>query len=242
MAMVSMAVAGPIELTTDGQIGAKAKYNPTGPEGKRGICIDIIQAIMKIDPEVKISGFENSKLLPDVEADVEKGNVDLFFGLLKTPEREAKFNIIEPSIYTVHHKVAVSMADKDLKIDSFDDLRKQDGVIATELGTAYVKFLESQGGLKVDGTSKDPGAIMKKLALRAGGIRFYYQSDINLYDYIHEHKMENSLVVLPHSFKEEGQYVVFSKKVPDDVRKRISADITKLAKSGELAKIVSAYH
>ncbi|GAA5175498.1 hypothetical protein GCM10025771_07830 [Niveibacterium umoris] len=236
----SQANAAPLELSTLGQSATKGKYDPADT-ARPGVCIEIIQALMHVDPDLKISGQNQLKPLPEVEAALTEGRIDLFVGLIRTPEREAKFDFLEPKVFSFQHKIAVKAADKGLKIASFDDLRKLDGTIATTQGTAYVAFLEKQGGLKIDAGSKDPASILKKLTLGVNNVRFYYQADLNLIDYIAEANLKDLVVILPHSFKDDAQYLAVSKQLAAPARKRLVAALEKLDKSGELKRIYARY-
>jgi ABC-type amino acid transport substrate-binding protein len=144
-------------------------------------------------------------------------------------------------VYSVKHKVAVR-ADDAVKVSTFDDIRKlpgaDNGIITTQ-GTAYVAFLEQQGGLKVDASSKDNSANLQKLLLNRG--RFFYQAESSLAEYIANDKLEGKFKILPAVFKEEGQHFVMAKGTPAATVEKLHAALEKLAKQGELAKIYAKY-
>jgi len=206
----------------------------------KGLCIDIMKEIEKIDPEIKFQGqnvflpFKRmSKMLKD-------GELDLFFGFVKNKEREKDFIFIEPSLYTVNHVIAV-LKDDNIQVNSFDDIRAlgKDGKIMTTFGTSTKKHLEKQGGLIIDDHGKTISANLKMLLRNRG--RFVYYHNLGLITSIKKHKLENKIEVLPTSFRKYSQYVVFSKHVSKEKIQKIKTALVKLKLTGTLDSIFKKY-
>lgn len=228
-----------ISVKTMSQDNSAIKFNPSNSE-KPGICAEVINAITKKYSDIQITGLDTQAPLTRIEQGLESGQIDAFFYLLKSPERAAKFNFNETPIYKVNHVVVAKADDKiEIKdIAALKSLSEQSPVMVAQ-GSALAKFLESQG-VKVESSTKDEVANLNKLLLGRG--RFYYAQDLSALASIHEGKLDLSKFrILPTSFKEEAQYVAFSKQATAASIQKISAAIDELKKSGELEKIVSKY-
>ena len=230
--------AAPVSIRTAAQDNSANKYN-LGNAAKPGICVEIIQAIEKQDPEIKFTGQDKPMPLARIESEIAEGLLDGFVGLVRSPERQAKYKFVEPAVFNVKHKVAVRTDDK-IELKTLDDLKKAagDGGVMTTQATAYVGFLE-KAGIKVDAGTKNNSDIVKKLVGERG--RFFYQVDVNLSEYIEKEKAQDKVRILPATFKEEGQYIVFSKLAPAATVAKVQAAVEKLEKSGELKKIFAKY-
>lgn len=196
--------------------------------------------IMKKYSDLQITGLDTQAPLTRIEQGLESGQIDAFFCLLKSPERAAKFNFNETPIYNVNH-VIITKADDKIEIKdmaALKSLSEQSSVMVAQ-GSALTKFLESQG-VKVESNTKDEVANLNKLLLGRG--RFYYAQDLSVLASIHEGKLDMSKFrILPNSFKEEAQYVAFSKQATAATIQKISSAIDEMKKSGDLDKIVSKY-
>jgi ABC-type amino acid transport substrate-binding protein len=194
-----------------------------------------------VDPDIKFTGMDTLTPLPRIVAELASGgSLDAFCGLLKTPERAAQVNFLDIPIYTLRHKVAVR-ADDTVNVKTFDDIRKlgTNNTIAATQGLVYASYLQQQGGLTVDDASKDPSANFKKLL--AERVRFYYNAEATLIEYIDNDKLQGKVKILPTVFKEENQYFVASKSLPAATVDKLRAALDKLSKQGELAKIFARY-
>jgi ABC-type amino acid transport substrate-binding protein len=241
MALTAPAVqAAPVTIRSAMQDSNTYKFDPKN-EKQPGICIEIIRAVEKADPEIKFSGMDAFTPLPRIVAELASGgSLDAFCGLLKTPERAAQVNFLDIPIYSLRHKVAVR-AEDTVSVKTFDDIRKlgTNNTIAATQGLVYAAYLQQQGGLTIDDGSKDPSANFKKLLSER--VRFYYNAESTLVEYIHNEKLQGKVKILPSVFKEENQYFVTSKTLPAATADKLRAALDKLAKQGELAKIFARY-
>lgn len=228
-----------IIIKTVSQEGFTSKYNLSNKE-KSGICIDIIRAIEKIDPEVKFVGLESSDVTARIEESLGNGVIDCFFGLARTDERANRFILLEPPLYSSNQCLFVRNGDSVI-INSFDDVKKlgKAGVILVIRGTTQEAYLKSIGGLIIDNGSVDTVGNLKKLMSDRG--RFYYGSDINTIEEINYKVFKKSLKVLPVRFQPSDICIAFSKQSMSKVVVRIQKDLKKLYDSGKLTKIYQKY-
>lgn len=226
-------------VRTISQEGFSAKFNPEN-EHKPGIMIEIFRAIEQIDAGVKFVGYEAKGATARVEEELVTGEIDVFFGLAKTPERVQKYRYIDPPLYSTRSVLAVR-ADDSVQIAGWDDVRALGGggVVLVVRGTSHAQHLWAQKGLLIDDQAVTTPANIRKLL--AGRGRFFFASDINMAEEIQTMGIAAQVRILPVRFWETGIYAVFSKKAPSVMVKRITDDLRKLERSGELKKIRARY-
>lgn len=242
--LVLVCVSGPVQaglvvLRTASQEGLRAKFD-IGSRERPGVCIEIMQALQRLDPELHFTGIADSMSTARVEKELETGRLDVFFGFLKTPERLRRFQFADPPLFMQSSRVAVR-SDDPVRVMSFDDIRALglNGVILATQGTAHVSFLNKQGGLIVDDGARTSDANLRKLVMGRG--RFYYQGDLNLGFDIQAYGYAGRVRMLPVTFNHEGQYVVFSRRVSAVVVARVARGLQELERRGELQAIYRRY-
>lgn len=230
------------ELKTEYQ-NSYPKYYLTDNKDKKevvGLCIDMIKAVEKKLPEIKI--ISNKGFIPfkRIQANLYNGKIDVFFGFAKNRNRLKKYIFIDIPLYEVNHVIAVRR-DDNIKINTFDDIRKLmgDNRILTNFGTATENFLNKQGGLEVDSGGKDLTKNLIKLILKRG--RFVYFHDIGLISTIKRDLKKTDIKILPTSFRKYHHYVAFSRKVPKKVIEKFVSAIKKLSNNGDLKRIQEKY-
>lgn len=205
-----------------------------------GICIDIMEAISRKDPEIRFTGTHYFTPFRRIASELENGSIDVFFGMIKNEERMKLYHFLDTPLYPTRNMLMVR-ADDNIKIDSFDDIRKlgNDGVLLVAAGTAHSKFLESQGGLIIDEGANTVESNIRKLLANRG--RFVYSSDKNFMDELEKPEFKNKIKVLPVVLDKDFQYVAFSKNFDKTLINRIDKILIELEKSGELDKIFKKY-
>lgn len=228
-----------VELKTISQDGLRAKYNQTNLQ-KPGICIEIMQAIENIDPGIKFVGLEAKASTTRIEASLEHGEIDVFFGFVNTAERTAKFTMAGPPLYASLQALVVRSEDP-IVVNNLADLRQlgNDGIILVNRGSAYSQYLKSFGGLTLDDQSIHVTANLLKLMSGRG--RFYYISPMYVKEEIEALGLASKVRILPQRYERETSYAFFSRKTPKIFVNRVAANLRKLEKSGELKKIRSRY-
>jgi len=227
-----------IELNTAAQDSAPKYFLENN--NMKGLCVDIMEAIEKMDPTIKFKGQNRFIPFKRIKKMLKIGELDLFFGFVKNVSREKEYIFIEPALYKVNHVVAVRF-DDEVDVKSFDDIRKlgTNGMILTTFGTSTRRYLENQGDLIIDDGSKTVISNLKKLLRKRG--RFLYYHNLGLVTSIKSISLENEIKILPTSFRGYSQYVAFSKKVPSSTITKVKVALEKLALNGKLELIFKKY-
>lgn len=234
------ASAAPMVVRTYSQEGFEAKYAPSNPQ-RPGICIEIMRAIEKIDPQIKFVGLDELATTARVEEGLIHGQIDVFFGHIKTPDRAEKYVMPGPFLYKISQVLVVRRNDP-VQVTAWDDVRKlgKDGVVLVVKGIGQVDYLNSLGGIIIDDNSRLISANLKKLI--AGRGRFYYGSENTVKEAIKLFGLESQVKILPHRFQKEALYASFSRKAPPEIVNRITENLGKLERNGELRRIRARYH
>lgn len=241
---VGPASARILTIKTAAQEEASPRYNVAlkkdGRQTVTGLCIDILRAIERVDPEIRFVGDQAPLPLVRVQASLEHGDIDAYCGLNKNPEREKTILFLEPPLYEVNYTVAVR-ADDDVQVKSFEDIRKlgADGKVLVMHGSSSQRFLENIGGLQLDTGGKNQFDNLQKLI--AGRARFFYRHDLGLHGEIVDEGLGDKVKLLPISLDRQYQYLLVSKKAPPEVAQRLRKAIEKLKADGELGRIRARY-
>ena len=205
-----------------------------------GICVDIMQAIENVEPEIQFNGYQEFLPFIRLQKYLENGQLDVFFGFKQTSKRKEKYNFLDIPLYQLNYVVAVRIDDK-VKINSFDDIRSlgEKGKIVTVFGTAASRFLHKEGGLLVEDGARSPTTLLKMLIAKRGRFAFYH--DLGLQSAIKDGALEKKIKILPVSFLTYYHYAAFSKNTPVETVDKVRTALEKLKDNGELAKIHSKY-
>lgn len=240
LALAAGAAAAGEALRTVAQSGMNLKFNVSG-EGPPGFCIDYIQALQRVDPGLQFSGLDDALPLTRIEGDLAAERIDLFFALLKTRERAARFRFVEvPALYNVRHQVAVR-ADDAVSVRNFDDIRAlgPQGVILATRSTGYPNFLADQPGLIVDAGASDNLRNLRKLINGRG--RFFYQSDATLRHLIEAEGLQASVRILPAVFHADSQLLAHSPGLAPERLARVITAMRAIELNGNAARLRAAY-
>ncbi len=239
MAANATAWANPLSLRTAAQDNNVLKYDFKNPQ-KPGICVEVIQAIERIDPGLKFAGWDAPRSLPWIEQRLAGGELDVFCALIKNAERETRYGFIEVPVYTVRHRIAVRKEDA-LDVTSFDDIRKlgEDGVVIVGRGTAHENHLKAQGGLHLELSSGSTDVNLRLLVGKRG--RLLYHTENALLRYIEDGHLEDRVRLLPTVFKSDALLFAVSNALAPSSRERLRLALTKLSQRGELARIFMSY-
>lgn len=237
--LLSSAWAAPLQVKTFSQEGYLAKYAPNNPE-RPGICIEIMRAIEKLDPGISFVGLNELATTARIEQGLQHGDIDVFFGHLKTRERQSKFLFAGPPLYVVA-EVLVVRKDDPVRVRDWSDVQRlgQDGVVLVVKGAGQVEYLRSVGGLRIDDNSRLISTNLRKL--QAGRGRFYFGSENTVSQAIKSMRLESEVKILPLRFQREGLFASFSRKTDPALVKRVVDALNKLESNGELKRIRSRY-
>lgn len=240
LALASGAAAAGETLRTVAQAGMGLKFN-LGGDGPQGFCVDYIRALQRADPGLQFSGLDEALPLMRIESDLAAERIDLFFALLKTRERAARFRFVDaPALYNVRHQVAVR-ADDPVDVRSFDDIRAlgAEGVVLATRASAYQSFLAEQPGLIVDAGAADTAQNLRKLI--GGRGRFFYQADATLRHAIDAEGLQGRVRILPTVFRADSQLLAHAPGLAPERLARVVAGMRALEVNGTAARLRAAY-
>lgn len=242
----AVAVASPVHagwtLKTASAL-APPRYQVVTQDGRKsigGLCVDIMRAIEKVDPEIRFIGDQNTMPQSRLLSLLKVGEVDIAFCYNKNSEREKTFRIIEPALYEIHYKVAVRSND-EVDIRSFNDIRRlgDHGTILVNFGSSSVLFLQSIGGLQIDSSGVTQEINLRKLVNGRG--RFYYRHELGMLAELKSSNFAREIRLLPMVLDSEEQYVMFSRSADPLAVERVKKALGKLKASGELDRLRGRY-
>lgn len=222
-------------LRTAGQVSTAPKYVQQG--GKiGGVCPALLAAIQAKDGHMQITGTEVLLSTPLIERGLQSGQLDIFCGLLKTPQRLPLMHYLDPALYHIQLKV---MSRRDVPaprdIAELRELSRRMPIIATA-GLATTRILLEKG-VKVDASSSDNLSSLRRL--QAGRGIYYFSSDEILQAQLVAEHASDWAVIHPTVFSEDAMYLVTSRQLPADAKRRLQRALEQLAAGGELKQIVT---
>ena len=228
-----------IELKTAAQ-DSTPKYFLDEDDRMGGICVDIMQAIEVVDPEIKFAGYQRILPFKRLQMYLEEGRIDVFFGFRETAQRKEKYIFLNIPLYQIRYVAAVRIED-NVNINALNDVRAlgSDGVILTVHGSAASRFLTGEGGLLVDDGAVNPTTLLKMLMGGRGRFAFYH--DLGLRSAIRMETLEKKVRILPASFLTYSHYAAFSKNTDTTTIAKVKRAIEKLIHNGTLAEIHHKY-
>jgi len=238
--------ADTVELRTAAQQGTAPKFlaadGASGtPGAATGLCIDLHRAIERLDPGLHITGDQQWRPLPRVEAELRAGALDIACAIMRTREREADLTYLEPALLAVTYHLVVR-ADDPVDIASWDDVRSlgDKGTILAMYGFGQVARLKELGGLVVDSGAADAATNLRKLL--AGRGRFYYHRSPGIVAEIRKAGLDGKVRILPALMDIQRFYMVVGRHVPSAVVARLSRVLAQLEASGELRRLNAKWY
>jgi ABC-type amino acid transport substrate-binding protein len=230
----------PYELKTEFQ-DVPPKFVQDG-EGYSGISYEV----MRLIESKSLYAFTFDKRLVSiarVTRNLSNGVTDIQFGLQKTPERE-KTMVYGPSLYTVRI-VGVVRIDDNATAASLMELIREKATILTQSGTATAEWLHNIPGIIIDDGARTPEANLEKILTGRGTILIYHDLTVNHIlkkpKYAGKFRRVELDVDSVRGLGSENQYVVYSRKVPKEIREDINRIIEEARMSGELSAITDKY-
>lgn len=237
-ALCSTAPAQEISLRTVQQAGSTVKYDPDGPPRKPGLCLEILRAVVKADPALHFTGLEQQVPLKRVERLLAEGQVDAFFCLLKSPEREKLWRYSPVPLYVIRH-VVVQRTDDARQFDTLAELaaasRKKRVLVMR--GTAIARHLVN-ADVSIAEVSSEREALQM---LSLGRADLIYGQDINLQHHIVETHQGDKFRFGRTVFQEEPQYLALRADLPPAIEERLTQVLRRLEKDGTLRLLADKY-
>ncbi len=238
--MLSAEYVQAIELKTAAQDSAP-KYFVNEDHSMAGLCVDILRAIERTDPEIKFSGYDHFLPFNRIQKQLEDGVLDVFLGFKRTPARLGKYHFIDIPLYQLDYKLAA------LSVNGFGSIRLEDiSTFGPEMrvltinGSAAVNFLKEQNlGFVVDDSARSPENMI--LMLKHGRARLAFYHDLSLFFVLDHMDAGKDIEVLPRSFTSYSHYLAFSKQARPEAVARVTKALRKLSESGDLGRISARY-
>lgn len=232
------ALAQDLTLRTVQQASSLVKYDPEGGPLKPGICLDILRAVERADPGLHFSGLEQQLPLRRVERLLADGQIDAFFCLLRSPDRERQWRFLPVPLYSIRH-VVVQRLDDGRGFDSLFDLAalSRTRPVLVARGTVLAKRLEAAGVVIAEAGSEREALQM----LTLGRTDAIYGQDINLLRHIRDARLSDKVRIGRTIFAEEPQYLAVRADLPVTQEERLTQVLRKLERDGVLRQLADKY-
>ncbi len=238
-ACASAAHAAPqLLLRTAQQSGSIGKYALPGESALPGLCTEIQRAVERVDPALHFAGTSIRAPLRRIETMLAQGQIDVFFCLLKSPEREQQWRYLPTPLYTVRHRIVQRIDDRK-ELRSLADLAQSSRTkpVLVMQGTLLQGFLT-----RADvATSAPPSEREALRMLLLGRTDAVYGQDVNLLRNLREYGQEDRLRMSPTIFAEEAQYVAISRRLPVEAEQRLTQALQALERDGTLKALAEKY-
>lgn len=225
-------------LETATQDSDSFKYNLIDNKAP-GFCAELMTKVHELDPSIQIKVVHSNLPLMRIERELEDHRIDIFFCLLKSPEREKIMSFIPVELYRVHH-VLVTKKNNPLAIKSYEELKtysqthsvlvQQHSVLAITLKKYNVRY---------DDGTKDYAAMLKKLLNERGEV--LYVQDLAIKKAINKEKLNDEVLISKHSLKVEPHFVAYSNKTSMASIKKVEKVLKNLEKVGFLRSNLKKY-
>lgn len=224
-------------LRTVQQGNSMAKYAP-GDSNRPGICMEILRAVEQIDPRLRFSGLDQQAPLRRVEIMLSQGEIDLFFCLLRSAEREKQWRYVPVPLYRIQHMVAMRQDDTPEPRDMTDLVvaSRRKAVVVTR-GTVLAATLREAGATVTEAASDFEALQMLVL----GRTDHVYGQDLNLQRHLREFRSGEKLRIASTVFQSDQQFLAIGRHVTVAVEQRLLHALQKLEREGRLKAISDKY-
>ncbi|TXI21947.1 MAG: transporter substrate-binding domain-containing protein [Roseateles sp.] len=231
------AQAQDLTLRTVQQAGALVKYDPASPL-KPGLCLDILRAVERVDPGLRFTGLRNVVPLKRVERLLADGEVDVFFCLLRSPDRERQWRFLPVPLYGIR-QVVVLRADDPRPFDSLADLARASLTrpVLVARGTILMRRLDA-ANVQINEVNSEREALQMLMMGRTDAV---YGQDINLLRHIREAGLDGKLRLGRNSFGDELHHVAVRSGLPAAQQERLTQALRKLERDGVLKQLADQY-
>jgi polar amino acid transport system substrate-binding protein len=239
-ALLATAPACALEVRTGAQEAAAPKFVAQTVNGKArigGLCIDIMRALERTEPELKFVGDQHWFPHARLSSGMAHGQFDLLCALIRTPEREALYGFIDTPLFAVDYLLTVR-ANDDVRVRDWADVRNlgEYGVVLTMHGyDGILSHLKQVGGLHIDAGGRDTRVNLEKLL--AGRGRFFVHRNPGIYGEVARSGLQNKVKILPLPMYKENFYMMVARSMPQDTREKINRALLAMTNSGELGSI-----
>lgn len=241
--LIGLLVAGTspakeLTLRTVQQANSIVKYDPDSAPLRPGICLEVLRAVERIDPGLRFTGLEQLMPLRRVERMLGEGQVDAFFCLLRSPERERQWRYVPVPLYTVRH-VIVQRLDDGRLVDSLQELATMSQIkpVLVSRGTVLARKLDI-AGVNLSEVSSEREALQMLTLGRTDAI---YGQDVNLLRHIRDARLGDRVRLGRTVFQEEAQYLAVRTDLPALTVERLTEALRRLEHDGVLRQLAEKY-
>ncbi len=238
LALLTAATSWASDVRTSAQEGSAPKFVALDGKGKvGGLCVDILRAIERVEPDLRFIGDQQWHPLLRVEVGLGTGAIDAACGLIQTKERLAKHDFIPAPLFSVNY-LLVARAGDNVQVADWQDVRNlgENGVVLTIHGyVGILAHMRGVGGLRIDSGGRDTRVNLEKLV--AGRGRFFVHRSPGITGEIANSSLRDKVKILPTSMYTETFYMMVAKSMPPAVKDKIGKALLQLTASGELAKL-----
>jgi len=194
----------------------------------RGVDVEMVAAVMQeagIDYRLRLYPWERVKRM------LERGEVEMAFQFVGTPERRARYQLVGP--LRTGSTVFMTTAKTSIRDwQALDDLSPF--VIGQVRGYAYESAFD-QADLRRDTSAQNPRQLISMLL--AGRIDIIVGDRTQLLYFVQEQRAQEQVRILPRALVEMPRYVAFAKDDEQRAR-RFAAALEKVRSSGRLEQIL----
>lgn len=231
------APASVVRLRTVQQSGSIAKYAASSDAPLPGICMEILRAVERVDPGLRFTGVETRAPLRRVERMLVQNEIDVFFCLLKSPERAQQWRYLPVPLYRIRHMVVQRAAEPEFSSLQELALAGQKKPVLVTQGTLLAQTLARANVVTAEAPSERE-ALQMLLLGRADAV---YGQDLNLLRNVREAGLADRLRLSSTVFQEDVQYATVSKQLPPAIEQRLTLALQTLEREGQLRAIAEKY-
>lgn len=227
-------------LRTCYQLDCAPRYfeegNFVAGKSDRGICIDLINALNeKLARHNTRIMFTEHYTLPQINAMMERNELDLFVGLMKTPEREKKLVFSSVPLFDVHGQFAKRVHDPFEYTGAMSVRGKTVGV---QRGAEINRLIAQMREVRTVEASTIGESLQM---LRERKVDLVFHHDLGLGWAIRKGGFAGEVVLADKPMTADSQYIVFTRQVPMEVKVDIANALLELQREGTMDKILKAY-
>ncbi len=184
------------------------------------------RAIEQQNEEIVFSGWQQRVTPARAERLLDDGKLDVLFVFLRSPDRERRFQFVEPALFEFRTVVAVRRHDL-VQISSLSDIEhlEHDNIVITVKDSVYADALKSFR-FHTDSSAMDFSTALRRLLKFKG--RFVYGPEYSLLDARQTLKAENAITVLPHTLQRYPGYIMVRKFLSSVAIERLSEAVRKV--------------
>jgi ABC-type amino acid transport substrate-binding protein len=202
----------------------------------KGVCVDLISALNEKLAKHNIHIVPTGTYtLAEINTMMDKNELNMFVGLMKTPEREQKFVFSSVPVFGVRGQFAKLVSDPFEYTGEGSVRGKRVCVLR---GAAINQLITKMPGIRFM-EAATINECLKKLRGRETDLVFYH--DLGLGWDIKAGGFAGQIALANKPFEADSQYIMFTKQMTIEVKIIVSNELLELDREGTIDKILRAY-